>query len=215
MDVFTSRPLADAGGSRRNYLDLLDDEAVRLFMDIVPGEYLRRFPWAVEPGAASASPTTSRSSPPRTRTSAPCPWSPSPGAASWPAWAATPAPGIVLSAVHDDLGSSGRPARALLAGGVQPVRRGLLHGSQGEWMAEHGVALISNPLWDEYGPAEQIRSTGNLNTRNQWAQVPGTDLVSDHYQRGYHRTLSRWPASAAHQLGLERVYLEAMGAMGW
>ncbi|WIX88729.1 glycosylhydrolase-like jelly roll fold domain-containing protein [Amycolatopsis sp. DG1A-15b] len=45
--------------------------------------------------------------------------------------------------------------------------------------------------------------------------MPGTDLIFDHYQRGYHRTLSRWPASTAHQLGLERVYLEAMGGTGW
>ncbi|MCM2416404.1 hypothetical protein, partial [Streptomyces sp. RKAG290] len=68
---------------------------------------------------------------------------------------------------------------------------------------------------DEYGPAEQIRSTGNLNTAHQWAQVPGTDLIADHYQKGYHRILPRWPASAAHQVGRERVYLEAMGAAGW
>ena len=82
-------------------------------------------------------------------------------------------------------------------------------------MADHGVAFISNPLWDEYGPAEQVGSTGNLHKENQWAQVPGTDVVFDHYAPGGRTMLPRYAASDAHQNGQERVLLEAFGAMGW
>ncbi|WP_433892455.1 glycosyl hydrolase [Streptomyces sp. CA-111067] len=213
VDVFTSRLLADSDGSRRNYLDLLDDEAVGLFMDIVPGEYVRRFPWAVghvllgfaddEPFVASADAEWAQ-----------VPWSASledevrrvGGAAGL---------GVVLSAVHDDLGEQGRDLRGVFWRAVSNRFSAAYYKGVGNWMGDHGLDLISNPLWDEYGPAEQIKSTGNLNTAHQWAQVPGTDLISDQYQRGYHRILPRWPASAAHQVGRERVYLEAMGAAGW
>ncbi len=72
-----------------------------------------------------------------------------------------------------------------------------------------------NPLWDEYGPAEQIRSSGNLNALHQWAQIPGTDVIFSQFQQGNQRLLPRWAASAAHQLGMPQVYNEAMGAFGW
>ncbi|MFJ9381980.1 glycosylhydrolase-like jelly roll fold domain-containing protein [Streptomyces sp. NPDC101455] len=213
VDVFTSRPLADSGGSRRNYLDLLDDEAVGLFMDIVPGEYVRRFPWAVgrvllgfaddEPFVASADAEW-----------ATVPWSPS-LEGEIDRVGSGPGLGIVLSAVHDDLGERGRDLRGVFWRAVSNRFSSGYYRNVGEWMGRHGLDLISNPLWDEYGPAEQIRSTGNLNTAHQWAQVPGTDLITNQYQLGYHRILPRWPASSAHQLGRERVYLEAMGATGW
>jgi len=213
IDVFTAHDLADTNPAsfRRNYLDLLDDEAVDRFLDAVPGEYHRRFPWAFgsvlrgfaddEPFIASADAHFGA-----------VPWSRSmerelAGAGVSPARA--------LSAAHDDLGRDGRRLRGAFWRGISNRFASAYYERQGRWMRSHGVDFISNPLWDEYGPAEQIRSTGNLNTLNQWAQVPGTDLVFDHFQRDYHRTLSRWPASASHQLGLERTYLESMGAMGW
>ncbi|WP_329066764.1 glycosylhydrolase-like jelly roll fold domain-containing protein [Streptomyces sp. NBC_01429] len=213
VDLHTSRPLADATGSRRNYLDLLDDEAVDLFMDIVPGEYLRRFPWAVggvlrgfaddEPFVASADAGWGLP-----------PWSP-----SLPAEIGGLAPkaglGIVLSAVLDDLGDEGDRLRGVFWRAVSNRFSAAYYQRLGAWMGERGLDVISNPLWDEYGPSEQVKSTGNLNTAHQWAQVPGTDLIFDHYQRGYHRILPRWPASAAHQTGHTRVYLEAMGGTGW
>ncbi|MEV7403057.1 glycosyl hydrolase [Streptomyces sp. NPDC091267] len=213
VDVFTSRPLAETGGSRRNYLDLLDDEAVGLFMDIVPGEYVRRFPWAVggvllgfaddEPFVASADAEWGQ-----------VPWSPS-LAGEVRRLGGKAGLGIVLSAVHDDLGEQGRALRGVYWRAVSNRFSSAYYKGISTWIGDHGLDLISNPLWDEYGPAEQIRSTGNLNTAHQWAQVPGTDLIADHYQKGYHRILPRWPASAAHQVGRERVYLEAMGAAGW
>ncbi|MEU9185716.1 glycosyl hydrolase [Streptomyces sp. NPDC048484] len=213
VDLHISRPLVDATGSRRNYLDLLDDEAVDLFLDIVPGEYLRRFPWAVggvlrgfaddEPFLASADAGWGQP-----------PWSPSlPGEIS--KLEAKAGLGIVLSAVLDDLGEEGDRLRGVFWRAVSNRFSAAYHQRFGTWMGERGLDLISNPLWDEYGPAEQIKSTGNLHTAHQWAQIPGTDLIFDHYQRGYHRILPRWPASSAHQLGHSRVYLEAMGGTGW
>ena len=213
IDSFTARDLADENPAsfRRNYLDLMDDEAVERFLDAVPGEYHRRFPWAFgtvlrgfaddEPFLASADAHFQA-----------VPWSRSLSAALEQHGAS---PAAALSAVHDDLGRDGRTLRGAFWRSVSDRFASAYYEQQGRWMHDHGVEFISNPLWDEYGPAEQIRSTGNVNTLNQWAQVPGTDLVFDHFQRGYHRTLSRWPASTAHQGGQERVYLEAMGAMGW
>ncbi|TCO54270.1 glycosylhydrolase-like jelly roll fold domain-containing protein [Actinocrispum wychmicini] len=211
LDLFTVRPLGLNDDSRHTYLDLLDDEAVNLFLDIVPGEYLRRFPWAVggvlrgfaddEPFIASAVAHFNA-----------VPWS---GSLDDELSRLGVAPGLALTAVHDDFGPPGLRLRGVFWRAVANRFAAAYFRTQGQWMADHGMKFISNPLWDEYGPAEQVKSTGDLHTDNQWAQVPGTDLVFDHYQRGYHRTLSRYPASTAHQLGLERVYLEAMGGTGW
>ncbi|MEU8631867.1 glycosylhydrolase-like jelly roll fold domain-containing protein [Amycolatopsis sp. NPDC048633] len=211
LDLFTVRPLSTPTGSGRAYLDLLDDEAVRLFLDAVPGEYLRRFPWAAKTvlrGFADDEPYLASAHGPFDTV----PWSPTLDAELGRLGTS---PGIALTAVHDDLGPGGLRLRGLFWRAVSNRFAAAYYRTQGRWMADHGVQLISNPLWDEYGPGEQLQSSGNLNANNQWAQVPGTDLIFDHYQRGYHRTLSRFPASTAHQLGLERVYLEAMGGTGW
>ncbi|BCL25571.1 glycosylhydrolase-like jelly roll fold domain-containing protein [Streptomyces aurantiacus] len=210
--LFPLRELAQNADPTRNYLNLLDDEAVDLFLDTVPGEYVRRFPWAVgtvlrgfaddEPFLASADSRPLHALP----------------------WSTTleqeldrlgARPGPALAAALTGLGTDGEPLRGTYWRAVSNRYAAAYYRRQGAWMAKRGLRFISNPLWDEYGPAEQIRSSGNLNTSNQWAQIPGTDLIADHYRRGYHRTLSRWPASTAHQLGKERVYLEAMGATGW
>jgi hypothetical protein len=212
LDLFTVRDLSTPTGTGRAYLDLLDDEAVRLFVDAVPGEYVRRFPWApgaVLRGFADDEPYLASADGPFTTV----PWSPTLDAELH---ALGTSPGIALTAVHDaGLGNAGLRLRGVFWRAVSNRFAAAYYRTQGKWLAGHGLKLISNPLWDEYGPGEQLRSSGNLNTNNQWAQVPGTDLIFDHYQRGYHRTLSRWPASTAHQLGLERVYLEAMGGTGW
>jgi hypothetical protein len=211
LDLFTVRPLSTPTGSGRAYLDLLDDEAVRLFLDAVPGEYLRRFPWAAKAvlrGFADDEPYLASAHGPFDTV----PWSPTLDAELGRLGTSA---GIALTAVHDDLGTDGLRLRGLFWRAVSNRFAAAYYRTQGRWMADHGLKLISNPLWDEYGPGEQLQSSGNLNANNQWAQVPGTDLIFDHYQRGYHRTLSRFPASTAHQLGLERVYLEAMGGTGW
>ncbi|AUH39896.1 glycoside hydrolase [Streptomyces sp. CMB-StM0423] len=213
VDVYSLRLLADSSGPWRNYLDLLDDEAVELYMDIVPGEYLRRFGWAaggVLRGFADDEPFLA---------SSPAAWGRVPWSPTLPAELARLKPGagagVVLSAVHDDLGAEGRELRGAFWRAVSNRFADAYYRRLGGWTAERGLEVISNPLWDEYGPARQLRSSGNLNTSHQWVQIPGTDLIFDHQELGYHRILPRWPASAAHQRGLERVYLEAMGGVGW
>ncbi|MCP3805033.1 glycoside hydrolase [Allokutzneria sp. A3M-2-11 16] len=213
LDLFTVRQLTAASGAGRGYLDVLDDTAVARFLDVVPGEYLRRFPWAVGTvlrGFADDEPyfASTRDYGP----SGTAPWSPSLDAELA---RLKVKPGIALTAVHDDLGPEGLRLRGAFWRAVSNRHASAYYRGQGEWMARNGIEFVSNPMWDEFGPGKQIQGTGNLNTANQWTQVPGTDLVFDQYQRGFHRVLSRWPASTAHQLGLERVYLEAMGATGW
>lgn len=211
VELFPLRELAQGPGIGHHYLDLLDDKAVDLFLDTVPGEYVRRFPWAIggvlrgfaddEPFLASADAHLDT-----------VPWSPS---LDKELHRLGVRPGPALSAVHTDLGGEGERLRGAFWRAVSNRFSAAYYRRQGAWMDKRDLRFISNPLWDEYGPAEQVRSSGNLNTSHQWAQVPGTDLIFDHYQRGYHRTLPRWAASAAHQLGKERVYLEAMGGTGW
>ncbi|GAA2111377.1 glycosylhydrolase-like jelly roll fold domain-containing protein [Actinomadura alba] len=213
IDTFAATPLADdnAASFRRNYLDLLDDDAVARMLDAVPGEYYRRFPWAFgtvlrgffddEPFIASADAHFQRK-----------PWSPSLDAALKKAGAK---PGVAYAAVFDDLGRDGRTERGRYWRAVSDRFGEAYYRQQARWMADHGVGYISNPLWDEYGPAEQVASTGDLHKLNQWAQVPGTDAVFDHYAAGGRTMLPRYAASDAHQNGQERVLLEAFGGMGW
>ncbi|MGY0021315.1 glycosylhydrolase-like jelly roll fold domain-containing protein [Streptomyces sp. YJ-C3] len=213
LALFPVRELAQASGEAHNYLDLMDDTAVDLFLDTVAGEYVRRFPWAVGTvlrGFADDEPFLASSTGHGLNA---LPWSPT--LDDELARLGT-RPGAALAAAHTDgLGASGERLRGVFWRAVSNRYADAYYRRQGAWMAARKLRFISNPLWDEYGPAEQLGSSGNLHTTDQWAQVPGTDLIFDHYQRGYHRTLSRWPASAAHQLGKERVYLEAMGGTGW
>src|SRR3954453_14113015 len=151
IDTFTSHELADSDPSsfRRNYLDLLDDEAVGRFLDAVPGEYYRRFPWAFgtvlrgfaddEPFIASADAHFQA-----------VPWTPQ-MASSLEAHGADPA--AALSAVHDDLGRGGRELRGAFWRTVSDRFASAYYKQQYSWMQDHGVRYISNPLWDEYGPA--------------------------------------------------------------
>ena len=213
VDTFTASPLADTspGSFRRWYLDLLDTGAVGRMLDAVPGEYYRRFGWAFgtvvkgfwddEPFIASAN----------AHFNIP-PWSPSmPGALA----KLGTSPGIALSSTFTELGRNGRIQRGDYWRAVSNRFADAYYKQQADWMAAHHVQLISNPLWDEYGPAEQVKSTGNLTTENQWAQVPGTDAVFDHYAPGGRTMLPRYAASEAHQTGAGRVLLENFGGMGW
>lgn len=205
------------------YLDLLDEEAVGRFLDAVPGEYQRRFEWAFgtvlrgfwddEPFLPSAVPWFNQ-----------MPWSPDLHAELEAL--GTP-PGVAFAAALQDLGRDGRVARGRYWRAVSDRFAEAYYRQQGEWMAARGVQFISNPLWDEQGPAEQVANTGDLSKDHQWTQVPGTDVVFHHYPGGngyasprpladgLWRTLPRYAASSAHQNGQERVMLEAFGAMGW
>jgi len=207
LDTFTRDYIDTDGG----YLDLLNPEATRQMMDDVPGEYYRRFGWAFgsvlkgfwddEPYLASASAHSQGLD-----------WSPGLPARLAAAGAAL---GPALAATFDDLGRTGRVLRGAYWQAVSDLFAASFYRVQGEWMAAHHVEYISNPLWDEYGPAEQLKSSGDMSKDHQWAQVPGTDVIFDQYRPGGRTMLPRWGASAAHQNGADRVLLESFGGHGW
>ncbi|MEU5026126.1 glycosylhydrolase-like jelly roll fold domain-containing protein [Streptomyces milbemycinicus] len=212
IDVFGGTVLADdTQGYSRAYIDLLDEEPIELLLDMVPGEYHRRFGryfgtvvpgfWDDEPFFASAEPHFKR-----------LPWSPTLEAALRAVGAE---PGRAYAALFDDgLGREGRVLRGRFWQAVSD-RFALAFRKQARWYAERRVALITNPLYDETAPAKRIASTGDLHKINQWAQIPGGDIITAEYEAGKPTMIPRNPASAAHQAGRERVLLEAFGNMGW
>ncbi|MGW0009815.1 glycosylhydrolase-like jelly roll fold domain-containing protein [Streptomyces tendae] len=211
VDLFGGVLLADdSQGYSRSYVDLLDDEPVELFLDIVPGEYHRRFGryfgtvvpgfWDDEPFFASAEAHFKR-----------LPWSPALDRALRTVGAT---PGTAYAAAFDDLGRSGRIARGNYWKAVSD-RFATAFRKQAQWYEERGVALITNPLYDETAPAKRIASTGDLHKVNQWAQVPGGDIITAEYVTGEPTMIPRNPVSVAHQMGRERTLLEMFGNMGW
>ncbi|MGV9504913.1 glycosylhydrolase-like jelly roll fold domain-containing protein [Streptomyces tendae] len=211
VDLFGGVLLADdSQGYSRSYVDLLDDEPVELFLDIVPGEYHRRFGryfgtvvpgfWDDEPFFASAEAHFKR-----------LPWSPALDRALRTVGVT---PGTAYAAAFDDLGRSGRIARGNYWKAVSD-RFATAFRKQAQWYEERGVALITNPLYDETAPAKRIASTGDLHKVNQWAQVPGGDIITAEYVAGEPTMIPRNPVSVAHQMGRERTLLEMFGNMGW
>ncbi|EGX58141.1 DNA-binding protein [Streptomyces zinciresistens K42] len=211
IDLFGGTPLIDdSQGYSRSYVDLLDDEPVRLFLDIVPGEYHRRFRryfgtvvpgfWDDEPFFASAEAHFKR-----------LPWSPTLDRALREVGAE---PGVAYSAALDDLGRTGRISRGLYWQAVAN-RFARYFRTQARWCEERGVALITNPLYDETAPAKRVPSTGDLHKVQQWAQVPGGDIITAEYTAGQQTMLPRNPVSVAHQMGRERALMEMFGNMGW
>ncbi|WFB81955.1 MULTISPECIES: glycosylhydrolase-like jelly roll fold domain-containing protein [Streptomyces] len=211
VDLFGGVLLADdSQGYSRSYVDLLDDEPVELYLDIVPGEYHRRFGryfgtvvpgfWDDEPFYASAEAHFRR-----------LPWSPTLDGALRTVGVA---PGIAYSAAFDDLGRPGRIARGNYWQAVSN-RFATAFRKQAQWYEKRGVALITNPLYDETAPAKRIASTGDLHKVNQWAQVPGGDIITAEYTAGEPTMIPRNPVSVAHQMGRERALLEMFGNMGW
>ncbi|WP_030183086.1 glycosylhydrolase-like jelly roll fold domain-containing protein [Streptomyces violaceorubidus] len=211
VDLFGGVLLADdSQGYSRSYVDLLDDEPVELFLDIVPGEYHRRFGryfgtvvpgfWDDEPFFASAEAHFKR-----------LPWSP---ALDRALRAVGVTPGLAYAAAFDDLGRLGRIARGNFWKAVSD-RFATAFRKQAQWYEKRGVALITNPLYDETAPAKRIASTGDLHKVHQWAQVPGGDIITAEYVAGEPTMIPRNPVSVAHQMGRERALLEMFGNMGW
>ncbi|MFJ8826028.1 glycosylhydrolase-like jelly roll fold domain-containing protein [Streptomyces sp. NPDC102467] len=212
IDLFGGLDLIDdSTGYARGYLDLLDDAPVELFLDIVPGEYHRRFHryfgtvikgfWDDEPFIASAQPHSFKRRP----------WSPTLAAALG---AVDAEPGRAYASAFDDLGERGRVLRGRYWQAVSD-RFSRYFEKQSEWYAERGVRLITNPLYDETAPSKRIASTGDLHKINQWAQVPGGDCITAEYELNTPTTDPRNPASVAHQTGRPRVLMEMFGNMGW
>ncbi|MGW6008136.1 glycosylhydrolase-like jelly roll fold domain-containing protein [Streptomyces sp. NPDC055210] len=211
LDLFGGSPLVDdTQGYSRSYVDLLDDEPVELFLDIVPGEYHRRFRryfgtvipgfWDDEPFFASAEAHFKR-----------LPWSPTLDKALR---AVDVEPGVAYAAAFDDLGREGRTARGRYWQAVSN-RFARSFQKQARWYEQRDVALITNPLYDETSPAKRIPSTGDLHKVNQWAHVPGGDIITAEYVAGEPTMIPRNPVSVAHQMGRERALLEMFGNMGW
>ena len=191
VDLFGSMTLIDdTRGYTRGYLDLLSEDATDAFMNTIPAEYVRRFPWAMgstvpgfwddEPFIASAEPHPFKRQP----------WSPE-LADEIGALGATP--GEAYAASYDELGRDGRELRGTYWRAVNNRFSTAYYKRQAAWMADHGLQLISNPLLDETGPGKRMGNTGDLTKDNQWAQVPG--------HRHDHRRL---PARPADQPGPQR-----------
>lgn len=188
------------------YLDLMKPEAVERYLDVIYGEYHRRFPWAfgtVLRGFWDDEPAN------------PAEW----GRLAWsdglPAELAEQGrtPAQVLPALFADLGRAGRVAKGAYR---HAVADGLANYYElsGRWADQHGVALLSNPYSDHFGPSGAV-TWGDTFKNDQWFQVPGADAVFNQVLPGKQTVIPRYPASSAHQLGRERVAAELMGAYGW
>ncbi|MCX4510796.1 glycosyl hydrolase [Streptomyces sp. NBC_01619] len=212
IDLFGGAVLSDdTQGYTRAYLDLLDDEPVELLLDMVPGEYHRRFGryfgtvvpgfWDDEPFIASAGPHPFKR----------LPWSPTLAAALREVGAE---PGKAYASTFDDLGAAGQILRGRYWRAVSN-RFSKYFEKQAHWYADRRVRLVTNPLYDETGPSKRILSTGDLHKANQWAQVPGGDVITGEYVAGEPTMDPRNAASVAHQTGRERALTEAFGNVGW
>jgi hypothetical protein len=213
VDVYSQVLLRDdSGGYVRGYLDLLDPKATDAFLSIAPEEYARRFPWAMgtvvpgfwddEPFLASAQPHPFKRLPS------------SPGLAD-AVRAAGGTPGVAYTAAADGLDAVADQAAGTYWRAVDNLFSTSYYKREADWMAKHGLKLISNPLLDEQGPQQRMNSTGDLSKDNQWAQVPGSDMITTDYTAGEQTTLGRNASAAAHQSGAPRSLMETFGNAGW
>lgn len=213
VDVYSQVLLRDdSSGYVRGYLDLLDPKATDAFLSIAPEEYARRFPWAMgtvvpgfwddEPFIASAQPHPFKRLPS------------SPGLAD-AVRAAGGTPGVAYTAAADGLDAVADQAAGTYWRAVDNLFSTSYYQREADWMAQHGLKLISNPLLDEQGPQQRMNSTGDLSKDNQWAQVPGSDMITTDYTAGEQTTLARNASSAAHQSGAPRSLMETFGNAGW
>lgn len=213
IDLFGSMPLeSDASTYTRGYLDLLSEDATDAFMNTVPQEYFNRFEWAMgtvvpgfwddEPFIASAEPHPWKRHP----------WSPT-LAAEIEELGGTA--GKVYAAAYEAPDRQGEILRGLYWEAVSNRFSEAYYKRQADWMADHGLRMITNPLLDELNPSSRLSDTGDLTKNNQWAQVPGSDAIQDDYVPGEQSSLGRNAASVAHQNGAERVVMESFGNSGW
>ncbi|MFG1643214.1 glycosylhydrolase-like jelly roll fold domain-containing protein [Amycolatopsis sp. NPDC049252] len=213
VDVYSQVLLQDdSSGYTRGYLDLLDPKATDAFLSIAPEEYARRFPWAMgtvvpgfwddEPFLASAQPHPFKRLPS------------SPGLAD-AVRAAGGTPGVAYTAAADGLDAVADQAAGTYWRAVDNLFSTSYYKREADWMAQHGLKLISNPLLDEQSPQQRMNSTGDLSKDNQWAQVPGSDMITTDYTAGRQTTLGRNASSAAHQSGAPRTLMETFGNAGW
>lgn len=202
----------DSSGYHRGYLDLLDPDATDRLLEVVQGEYVRRFGWAmgtIVPGFWDDEPFISSAEPwPFKR----LPWSDSLEGLIEQAGAT---PGVAFTAAFDELGRAGEQQSGAYWRAVNDAFATNYYQRQAEWMGDHGLQLITNPLLDEESPQQRMHSTGDLAKNNQYAQVPGTDMITEDYTAGRQTTLGRNAAAAAHHSGAEMALSEVFGNSGW
>lgn len=202
----------DSSGYHRGYLDLLDPEATDRLFEVAQGEYVRRFGWAMgtvvpgfwddEPFIASAEPWPFKR----------LPWSAS---LEKLVTEAGSTPGVAYTAAFEQLGRAGEQESGAYWRAVNNAFATNYFQRQARWMQDRGLQLITNPLLDEESPQERMHSTGDLAKDNQYAQVPGTDMITADYTPGKQTTLGRNAAASAHASGAERALSEVFGNSGW
>jgi hypothetical protein len=202
----------DSSGYHRGYLDLLDPAATDRLFDVAQGEYVRRFGWAmgsVVPGFWDDEPFISSAEPwPFKR----LPWS---NSLEKLIEQAGSTPAVAYTAAFEQLGRTGEQYSGAYWRAVNDAFATNYYQRQAEWMGERGLQLITNPLLDETSPQQRMHSTGDLTKDNQYAQVPGTDMITGDYVAGRQTTLGRNAASSAHLSGADRALSEVFGNSGW
>lgn len=202
----------DSSGYHRGYLDLLDPVATDRLFEVAQGEYVRRFGWAmgtVVPGFWDDEPFISSAEPwPFKR----LPWSASLDALVREAGST---PGVAYTAAFDELGRRGEEYSGAYWRAVNDAFATNYYQRQATWMEDRGLQLITNPLLDEDSPQKRMHSTGDLSKNNQYAQVPGTDMITTDYTPGQQTTLGRNAAAAMHLSGGDRALSEVFGNSGW
>ncbi|MFC7726515.1 glycosyl hydrolase [Nocardioides sp. GCM10028917] len=202
----------DSSGYHRGYLDLLDPVATDRLFEVAQGEYVRRFGWAmgaVVPGFWDDEPFISSAEPwPFKR----LPWSASLDALVEEAGST---PGVAYTAAFDELGRKGEEYSGAYWRAVNDAFATNYFQRQATWMEDRGLQLITNPLLDEESPQKRMHSTGDLSKNNQYAQVPGTDMITTDYVAGEQTTLGRNAASSMHLSGGDRALSEVFGNSGW
>ncbi|TVT09079.1 hypothetical protein FNH07_10160 [Amycolatopsis bartoniae] len=213
LDVYSQTLLQDdSNGYTRGYLDLLDPKATDAFLRAVAQQYYDRFRWAmgtVVPGFWDDEPFIASAQPHPFKRLA---WSPGLADAIR---AAGGTPGVAYTAAADGLDATADRAAGTYWRAVNNLFSQNYYHREADWMAGHGLQLITNPLLDEQSPQSRMNSTGDLTKDNQWAQVPGSDMITTDYTAGEQTTLGRNGASVAHQSGAPRMLMETFGNAGW
>ena len=195
------------GGS--GYLNLLDPEAIRRYIEVVHDEYYRRFAWAFESGLIRGF------------------WDDEPrlasGSGEEPPWSdlvgslitragSTPARALAAVFGEDDAGSRDRGVYWRAEGDAFAEA---YYRPQGEWAAAKGTQMFSNPWGDDRPPTWAHREGGEIHKNDQWFQIPGGDAIFGRVAPGRHNLSPRYVASDGHQQGADRILHENLGGYGW
>lgn len=81
-----------------------------------------------------------------------------------------------------------------------------------DWAAEHGIALISNPLVEEDLGSHKLIEGGSWFEMSRYYDLPGMDLISGLNTSAVTPKLN---SSVAHLFGRKRNLAETFGAFGW